>query len=150
MTSGLKPNPLEDCIFTSPDNSPSPVSEGYIHSVETCGAVDGPGIRYVLFLNGCPLRCQYCHNPEAQGRPSGTSTTAKEAFADVIKYKAFIKNGGLTISGGEPLLQPAFVHAMFKMAREAGIHTALDTSGFLGHKASDERLDLTNLVLPDI
>jgi len=123
---------------------------GYIHSVETCGTVDGPGIRYVLFLNGCPLRCQYCHNPDAQGRPEGNETSAEDAFADVLKYKSFIRKGGLTISGGEPLMQPGFVHAMFKKAKEAGIHTTLDTSGFVGHKATDELLDLTDLVLLDI
>lgn len=123
---------------------------GYIHSVETCGTVDGPGLRYVLFLNGCPLRCQYCHNPDAQGRPSGELTSAAEAFEDVLKYKSFIRKGGLTISGGEPLMQADFVQAMFQQARDAGIHTALDTSGFVGHKASDELLDLTDLVLLDI
>lgn len=123
---------------------------GYIHSVETCGTVDGPGLRYVLFLNGCPLRCQYCHNPDAQGRPSGDLTSAEDAFKDVLKYKSFIKKGGLTISGGEPLMQPGFVEAMFQQAKAAGLHTALDTSGFVGHKASDELLDLTDLVLLDI
>ena len=123
---------------------------GYIHSIETCGTVDGPGLRYVLFLNGCPLRCQYCHNPDAQGRPSGDLTSAEDAFKDVLKYKSFIKKGGLTISGGEPLMQPGFVKAMFQQAKAAGLHTALDTSGFVGHKASDELLDLTDLVLLDI
>lgn len=123
---------------------------GFIHSVETCGTVDGPGIRYVLFLNGCPLRCQYCHNPDAQGKPCGNETSAEDAFADVIKYKSFIRNGGLTISGGEPLMQPEFVYEMFKKAKAEGIHTTLDTSGFVGHKATDELLDLTDLVLLDI
>jgi pyruvate formate lyase activating enzyme len=138
------------CAFAGPVGPPAPETEGFIHSVETCGTVDGPGVRYVLFLNGCPLRCQYCHNPDAQGKPSGATKTAEEAFADVIKYKSFIKKGGLTISGGEPLMQPAFVHAMFAMAKAEGLHTTLDTSGFVGHKASDELLDLTDLVLLDI
>ena len=75
-------------------------TQGHIHSVETCGTVDGPGLRYVLFLHGCPLRCQYCHNPDAQGKPSGKVSTAAEALADIVKYKNFIKRGGLTISGG--------------------------------------------------
>lgn len=132
------------------DAESSKLTEGFIHSVETCGTVDGPGVRYVLFLNGCPLRCQYCHNPDAQGKPRGKTQTAEESFADVIKYKSFIKNGGLTISGGEPLMQAKFVHAMFTMAKAEGIHTTLDTSGFVGHKASDELLDLTDLVLLDI
>lgn len=125
-------------------------TEGYLHSVETCGTVDGPGIRYVLFLNGCPLRCQYCHNPDAQGRPSGTVLTAEEAFKNIRKYKSFIRKGGLTISGGEPLLQAAFVQAVFQMAWAEGIHTTLDTSGFVGHLASDELLGLTDLILLDI
>jgi pyruvate formate lyase activating enzyme len=129
---------------------PSPATTGFVHSVETCGTVDGPGVRYVLFLHGCPLRCQYCHNPDAQGKPSGETRTAEEAFADVLKYKSYIRKGGLTISGGEPLMQADFVDAMFSLAKEAGIHTTLDTSGFVGHKASDALLDKTDLVLLDI
>ncbi|MBC2606753.1 pyruvate formate lyase-activating protein [Pelagicoccus albus] len=125
-------------------------SIGHIHSVETCGTVDGPGLRYVLFLSGCPLRCQYCHNPDAQGRPAGSEKTAGEVLADVVKYKNFIKRGGLTISGGEPLMQPEFVHALFRGAKEQGLHTTLDTSGFLGHRASDRLLDNVDLVLLDI
>lgn len=123
---------------------------GCIHSVETCGTVDGPGIRYVLFMHGCPLHCQYCHNPDTKGRPRGNQTSADTAFEDVLKYKMFIRKGGLTISGGEPLMQPEFVEAMFRKARAEGIHTALDTSGFVGHRASDALLDLTDLVLLDI
>ncbi len=138
------------CAFAGPDSPPSPDTVGFIHSVETCGTVDGPGLRYVLFLHGCPLRCQYCHNPDAQGKPSGETKSVDEAFADVLRYKSFIQKGGLTISGGEPLMQPAFVQAMFARARAAVLHTALDTSGFVGHKASDELLDLTDLVLLDI
>lgn len=130
--------------------APAPSTTGFVHSVETCGTVDGPGVRYVLFLHGCPLRCQYCHNPDAQGKPCGETRSAEAAFADVLKYKSFIRKGGLTISGGEPLLQPDFVHAVFALAKEAGIHTTLDTSGFVGHKASDALLDLTDLVLLDI
>ncbi len=144
------PTATAACPFAGPSGPPTPDTEGFIHSVETCGTVDGPGVRYVLFLHGCPLRCQYCHNPDAQGKPSGETKTAMQAFADVLKYKAFIKKGGLTISGGEPLMQPAFVHAMFAMAKAEGLHTTLDTSGFVGQKASDELLDLTDLVLLDI
>jgi len=125
-------------------------TEGHIHSVETCGTVDGPGLRYVLFLHGCPLRCQYCHNPDAQGRPNGKVITAGDALRDIVKYKNFIRSGGLTISGGEPLMQADFVHAIFRGAREAGIHTTLDTSGFLGRNASDDLLENVDLVLLDI
>ena len=121
---------------------------GYIHSVETCGTVDGPGLRYVLFLGGCPLRCLYCHNPDAQGRPAGEAKSPDEVIEDVLRYKNFIKGGGLTISGGEPLMQPKFVEATFKAAKAAGIHTTLDTSGFLGvgneqghEDVADERRD---------
>ncbi|WP_309382443.1 pyruvate formate-lyase-activating protein [Cerasicoccus frondis] len=136
--------------LTMPGAVPGPDTEGVVETIETCGAVDGPGLRYVVFTRGCPLRCQYCHNPETQGKPKGDITTAEKVLADVKRYKAFIKRGGLTISGGEPLMQADFVHAIFKGAKEAGIHTALDTSGFLGARASDELLKHVDLVLLDI
>ena len=123
---------------------------GHIHSVETCGTVDGPGLRYILFTSGCPLRCKYCHNPDAQGKPCGETKTARSVLEDVVRYKNFLRRGGLTISGGEPMMQPDFLHAVFQGAKEAGIHTALDTSGFLGYKASDELLENVDLVLLDI
>ncbi len=123
---------------------------GYIHSVETCGTVDGPGLRYVLFLSGCPLRCLYCHNPDAQGRPRGSQTTVTAAMRDVLKYRNFIHDGGLTVSGGEPLLQADFVSAIFASAHRSGLHTALDTSGFRGDVAPEALLDHTDLVLLDI
>lgn len=129
---------------------PAPDTLGHIHSVETCGTVDGPGLRYVLFTSGCPLRCLYCHNPDSQGKPCGSVKTAEEVLTDVLRYRNFIKRGGLTISGGEPLMQPDFVHAVFKGAKAAGLHTALDTSGFLGYKASDALLEDVDLVLLDI
>lgn len=131
-------------------SAPPLSTPGFVHSVETCGTVDGPGLRYVLFLSGCPLRCQYCHNPDAQGKPCGETRTAGEVLEDVLKYKKFLKKGGLTISGGEPLMQPDFVHAVMAGAKKAGIHTALDTSGFVGHKACDAILDNVDLVLLDI
>jgi len=133
-----------------PSAAPPPSTPGFVHSVETCGTVDGPGLRYVLFLSGCPLRCQYCHNPDAQGKPCGETVTAEEALADILKYKRFLKKGGLTISGGEPLIQADFVHAVMAGAKAEGIHTALDTSGFVGHKASDALLENVDLVLLDI
>lgn len=139
--------PTPACAFAAESETDT---SGFVHSVETCGTVDGPGLRYILFLRGCPLRCLYCHNPDAQGKPRGEVKTVDEALEDVLRYKSFIKDGGLTISGGEPLMQPKFVEAMFKGAKAAGVHTCLDTSGFLGHKASDELLDNTDLVLLDI
>ncbi|MCH6258387.1 pyruvate formate-lyase-activating protein [Puniceicoccaceae bacterium K14] len=145
--------PAIECISSTCEAarvSPSANTEGHIHSIETCGTVDGPGLRYVLFLSGCPLRCLYCHNPDAQGRPRGKVVSVEDTLKDVLKYKNFIKNGGLTISGGEPLMQPEFVKAMFRGAKKNGIHTTLDTSGYLGAKASDELLELTDLILLDI
>lgn len=138
-------------ITESPAGAPPRVASlGYIHSVETCGTVDGPGLRYVLFLSGCPLRCQYCHNPDAQGRPCGDTRSPEDVIADIRRYRSFIRKGGLTISGGEPLMQADFIHAVFKAAKDEGIHTALDTSGYLGHRASDELLENVDLVILDI
>ena len=129
--------------------SPSLQTTGHIHSVETCGTVDGPGLRYVLFTSGCPLRCLYCHNADSQ-QLSGNIKTAEEIVQDVLRYRNFIKRGGLTISGGEPLMQPDFVHAIFKGAKAHGIHTVLDTSGFFNDKTSNELLNEVDLVLLDI
>lgn len=129
---------------------PNLQTRGFVESIETCGAVDGPGLRYVVFTRGCPLLCKFCHNPETQGRPTGSATTAGKVLADVLRYKSFLRRGGLTISGGEPLMQPDFVQALAHGAKEAGIHTALDTSGYLGARASDELLESIDLVLLDI
>ncbi|NND97466.1 MAG: pyruvate formate lyase-activating protein [Pirellulaceae bacterium] len=123
---------------------------GHIHSVETCGTVDGPGLRYVLFLSGCPLRCMYCHNPDAQGKPRGNTKTVGEVLRDVLRYRSFIRDGGLTVSGGEPLLQADFVAALFAGANQSGLHTTLDTSGFRGDVVPSLLLDHTDLVLLDI
>ena len=103
---------------------------GYIHSVETFGLVDGPGVRYVLFLQGCAMRCRYCHNPETWAFTKDKAQTPQEAFAAAYRYRNYWRNnGGLTISGGEPLLQLDFVTEVFRLAHAKGIHTALDTSG---------------------
>jgi pyruvate formate lyase activating enzyme len=140
-----------DCVRLGKVSAqPSLDTAGYIEAIETCGGVDGPGVRYVVFTQGCPLRCQYCHNPETQGKPKGTRKTAGEILEDLLRYKRFLRRGGLTLSGGEPLMQPAFIHSILRGARENGIHTALDTSGFLGHRASDALLDDVDLVLLDI
>lgn len=125
---------------------------GKIHSVESCGTVDGPGIRFVVFCQGCRLRCQYCHNPDTWDINSGTDITVDELFDDIKKYKSYMKfsNGGLTLSGGEPLLQPDFVKELFKKCKEENIHTALDTSGYVHLSIAKEIIEYTDLVLLDI
>ena len=125
---------------------------GRIHSVETCGTVDGPGIRYILFTQGCPLRCKYCHNPDTWKMSNGKEEDTNNLIQDIKKYKSFMNcsGGGLTISGGEPLLQPDFVKDMFIKCKEEGIHTCLDTSGFVDIAKADPVLDYTDLVLLDI
>lgn len=125
---------------------------GKIHSVESCGTVDGPGIRFVVFCQGCRLRCQYCHNPDTWDINSGTDITVDELFDDIKKYKSYMKfsNGGLTLSGGEPLLQPDFVKELFKKCKEENIHTALDTSGYIHLSIAKEIIEYTDLVLLDI
>ncbi|MEV0902820.1 pyruvate formate-lyase-activating protein [Actinoplanes sp. NPDC049802] len=125
---------------------------GSVHSFDVSTGVDGPGTRFVAFLAGCPLRCQYCHSPDTWFRRSGQTMTADELMAEIQRYERFIKvaHGGVTLSGGEALQQPDFVREIFTRCHERGLHTALDTSGFLGDKASDELLDVTDLVLLDI
>lgn len=108
--------------------------EGFVHSMETFGLVDGPGVRFVVFLQGCRMRCRYCHNPETWKLEGGTPWTADKLFSHVYRYKSYWNkkgqpNGGITVSGGEPLLQIDFVTEFFKKAREKGVHTALDTAG---------------------
>lgn len=125
---------------------------GRIHSVETCGAVDGPGIRFVLFLQGCPLRCQYCHNPDTWNPQIGREVTVSQIMGEILQYKSYMKfsGGGVTVSGGEPLLQPRFVEALFACLHKEGIHTALDTSGFAPLDRAKPVLDLSDLVLLDM
>ena len=102
---------------------------GYVHSVETFGLVDGPGVRYVLFLQGCAMRCQYCHNPETWAFTRDNAKTPQQAFDAAYRYRNYWRNnGGLTVSGGEPLLQLDFVSELFRLAKAKGVHTALDTS----------------------
>lgn len=126
--------------------------KGRIHSIETFGTVDGPGIRYIVFTQGCPLRCNYCHNRDTWDTQGGTEYTANELIDDVKKYIPFMKTsgGGLTVSGGEPTLQPEFLKRLLIEAKENGIHTAVDTSGFVDIEVIDPILDYTDLVLLDI
>ena len=124
---------------------------GNIHSLESFGTVDGPGIRFVVFLQGCPLRCLYCHNPDTWEKGEGSCRmTPEQLLEEVMRYKRFITKGGVTVTGGEPLMQAAFVRDFFLLCRGQGIHTALDTSGALWNEAVREALDATDLVLLDV
>lgn len=112
---------------------------GFIHSIESFGTVDGPGIRLVVFFQGCPMRCLYCHNPDTWAPKKGTLMTVHEILAQYEKNQNFYKNGGITATGGEPLLQLDFLTELFEQAQKRGIHTCLDTSGILfrREKAAD-------------
>jgi pyruvate formate lyase activating enzyme len=125
-----------------------------VHMVETFGMFDGPGIRYVLFLQGCPFQCQFCHNRDSWSQDVNTLMSIDEILDDYSKYQSFYQKGGITVSGGEPLLQADFVLALFKKAKEKGIHTCLDTSAacFNPNKLQviDQLLEVTDLVLLDI
>ena len=125
---------------------------GRIHSFETFGTLDGPGIRFVIFMQGCPLRCIYCHNRDTWDISGGREYTVDEVMGEVSKYASYMKfsGGGVTVSGGEPLLQCSFVAALFERCRKNGIHTALDTSGFVELDNLCGILPVTSLVLLDI
>lgn len=124
---------------------------GRIHSVQSLGTVDGPGVRSVLFLQGCPLRCPYCHNPDTWDVNGGTEMTAREAADKLLKYRAYFgETGGVTVSGGEPLLQAEFVYELFSLLKAEGIHTALDTSGVILNDSVKKLLSVTDYVLLDI
>ncbi|WP_026746779.1 pyruvate formate-lyase-activating protein [Leptotrichia hofstadii] len=125
--------------------------KGYIHSFESFGTKDGPGIRFVLFLQGCPLRCLYCHNVDTwEIKDKKMVMTAQEVMKEILKVKGFIKTGGVTVSGGEPLMQPEFLMELFKLCRENGIQTALDTSGYIFSDKAKQVLELVDMVLLDI
>ncbi len=128
--------------------------KGYIHSIETFGTVDGPGVRFVAFFAGCPMRCLYCHNPDTWDMGSGTAYTAAELLEKMTRNRPFYETGGITATGGEPLLQREFLEELFTLAEAQGIHTCLDTSGILFDPAHPEELDgllaVTDLVMLDI
>ncbi|MET9295815.1 pyruvate formate-lyase-activating protein [Streptomyces sp. NPDC003077] len=125
---------------------------GRVHSWDLSTGVDGPGTRFVLFLSGCPLRCLYCANPDTWRMRDGRPATVDEVMARIERYRAFLdtSGGGVTLTGGEPLLQHAFTGAILRRCKELGLHTALDTSGFLGARADAALLADTDLVLLDI
>jgi len=135
---------------TAPAGAPARPVTGSVHSWDLSTGQDGPGVRFVLFTAGCPLACAFCHNPDTQRMRNGTPTTADEVLARIARYRTVLAGGGVTVSGGEPLLQPAFTEAVLRGAKEMGLQTALDTSGVLGDRASDELLAATDLVLLDI
>ena len=124
---------------------------GNIHSIETCGTVDGPGVRFVVFFQGCPLRCMYCHNPDSWSQNINRVMTTAEIYDKYKGVKEFVK-GGITATGGEPLLQIDFLIELFKFFKEKNVHTALDTSGAVFNNSSkfDELIKYTDLVMLDI
>lgn len=127
-------------------------SVGLVHSWELVTAVDGPGTRMTLFLSGCPLRCVYCHNPDTMDMKEGTLEDVEAIIKKIKRYRPVFNasGGGLTISGGEPLFQIAFTRRILEAVHAAGIHTAIDTSGFLGARLTDEDIDNIDLFLLDV
>ena len=131
--------------------------DGYIHSTESFGTVDGPGVRFVIFLQGCPMRCKYCHNPDTWELNTGTVRSAQSLIREVQRNGAYYAKGGITVTGGEALMQIDFVLELFTLAKKEGIHTCLDTSGVTyrpGESHYNEKLDqlmeVTDLVMLDI
>lgn len=128
--------------------------KGRIHSLESFGTVDGPGIRFVVFFQGCPMRCQFCHNPDTWDikSPVQYEWTPEQLIEETLRYANFIKTGGVTCTGGEPLMQAEFVTEYFRLCHENGIHTALDTSGVISPSvpAVKQLLEVTDLVLLDV
>ena len=130
---------------------------GFVHSTESFGTVDGPGVRFVVFLQGCPMRCQYCHNPDTWKMNSGSVRSAQSLLKEYERNAAFYSKGGITVTGGEALMQIDFLLELFTLAKEKGIHTCLDTSGITyrpGASSYNEKLDalmaVTDLVMLDI
>ena len=149
-------------MTTNPYLKPVPTNEkgeilGYVHSIETFGAVDGPGIRFVVFMQGCNMRCKFCHNPDTWKKNVGTTMTADEVLKKALPYREFWgEQGGITLSGGEILLQPEFALDLFTKCKELGISTCLDTCGqpFTRRKpwfdTFNKLLDVTDILLVDI
>ena len=124
--------------------------QGYIHSLDSFGAVDGPGVRFVVFFQGCPLRCAYCHNPDSWAFGRGERMSVEELAAKITPLKDFYRRGGVTLSGGEPLAQPEFAAALLKRLKKEGLHTAVDTAGSIPLERCREAVNLADLLLLDI
>ncbi len=123
---------------------------GFVHSFQSMGAVDGPGLRYVVFLQGCSARCVYCHNPDTWAFSGGTAYEPSDVLRKILRYRPYLKNGGVTVTGGEPLAQPDFVTELFRLCQAEGFHTALDTSGIGSLEGAGRVLAHTDLVLADV
>ena len=124
---------------------------GRVHSIQSMGTLDGPGVRFVIFLQGCPLRCKCCHNPDTWETEGGTEYSAEELVKKAMRFKEYFgEDGGITASGGEPLLQSDFVREIFELCRENGINTCLDTSGCILNDRVKELLAVTDRVLLDV
>lgn len=128
------------------------MNRGRIHSLESFGTVDGPGIRFVVFMQGCPLRCLFCHNPDTweASRPVPYEWTAEQLMDEVMRYSNFIRKGGVTCTGGEPMVQASFVAEFFELCHAHGLHTCLDTSGSVWNDNVRRALQYTDLVMLDI
>lgn len=124
--------------------------EGYIHSVQSFSTVDGPGIRSVVFLGGCPLRCIYCHNPDTWTMVGFPKSESSDIVGRLLRFKPYIKKGGVTFSGGEPLMQAAFVRECTELLHENGLHVALDTGGAVYNGEVDKLLDVIDMALLDV
>jgi pyruvate formate lyase activating enzyme len=152
-------NPFELRVGLSKDVSESIVTHGlktgdigFLHSFTTGSAIDGPGIRLVAWTSGCQFRCLYCHNPDTWNMMNGMAVPLERAIAEIRRYGHGLKimSGGVTLSGGEPLMQDRFVVRLLAAVKDMGIHTALDTNGYLGERLSDEELEKIDVVLLDI
>ena len=152
---------VKDSSSPVPTSAPAPSrcarsradgASGWIHSFQTGSAVDGPGLRFVLWTTGCLMRCLYCHNPDTWHLRQGREVTLDEVMSEIGKYDRVLKltGGGVTVSGGEPLVQAPFVTRLLAACKARGLHTVLDTNGYLGERIRDEELDDVDLVLLDI
>jgi len=145
---GISPDAPDENVFKDDAKG----AFGYCHSYETSSRYDGPGLRLVLFVSGCLLRCTYCHNPDTWHLKDGTYVSAQQVLDRLASFASplLALGGGLTISGGEPMVQLAFTKRIFAGAKEMGLHTAIETSGFLGDRADDSYLSVVDLILLDI